>query len=51
MKGALVTFRAKVKGVVKEKFSAAPPQIPPVFAPLPIKIPGGATAYFLSTQL
>ena len=43
MKGKLVTFIAKVEGVVKEKFSGAPPQTPTVFAP-PIKIPGGATA-------
>ena len=44
MKGALVTFIAKVEGVVKEKFSGARPQtlkfLPP---PPPIKIPGGAT--------
>ena len=43
MKGALVTFIAKVEGVVNEKFSAALPQTPVFFAP-PIKIPGGATA-------
>ena len=42
MKGALVTFIAKVEGVVKEKFSGAPPQTPTSFAP-PIKIPDGAT--------
>ena len=35
-------FIAKVEGVVKEKFSQAPPQTPTSFAP-PIKIPGGAT--------
>ena len=45
MKGALVTLIAKVKGVVKEKFSAAQPQTPAVFAPPPIKIPGGTTGY------
>ena len=33
MRGALVTFIAKVEGVVKEEFSAAPPQTPP-FCPL-----------------
>ena len=42
MKGALVTFIAKVEGVVKEKFSGAEPQTPNSFAP-PIKIPDGAT--------
>ena len=42
MKGALVMIIAKVEGVVKEKFSGAPPQIPTSFA-LPIKIPDGAT--------
>ena len=45
MNGALVTFIAKVKGVVEEKFSWPPPLTPVVFAPPPpIKIPGGATA-------
>ena len=44
MKGVLVTFIAKVEGVVKEKFSGAPPQTPTFFAPPQIKIPGGATA-------
>ena len=39
-----VTFIAKVNGVVKEKFSGPPPLTPVVFAPPPIKIPGGATA-------
>ena len=33
MKGALVTFIAKVEGVVKEKFSGAPPQTPTFFPP------------------
>ena len=33
MRGALVTFIAKVEGVVKEKFSGAPPQTRP-FCPL-----------------
>ena len=33
MKGALVTFIAKVEGVVKEKFSRAAPQTPTVFRP------------------
>ena len=42
MKGALVTFIAKVEGVVKEKFPGAEPQTPTSFAP-PIKIPDGAT--------
>ena len=42
MNGALVTFIAKVEGVVKEKFSGAEPQTPTSFAP-PIKIPDGAT--------
>ena len=42
MKGALVTFIAKVEGVVEEKFSGAEPQTPTSFAP-PIKIPDGAT--------
>ena len=37
MKGVLVTFIAKVEGVVKEKF------LPRHFCPPPIKIPGGAT--------
>ena len=41
MKGVLVTFIAKVEGVVKEKFSEAEPQTP-TFPP-PNKIPGGAT--------
>ena len=45
MKRALVTFIAKVEGVVKEKFSGAEPQTPTSFAPPPIKIPGGATDY------
>ena len=40
---ALVTLIAKVEGVVKEKFSGAPPQTPTYFAPPPIKIPGGDT--------
>ena len=35
MRGALVTFIAKVEGVAKEKFSAAPPQTPKFFAPPP----------------
>ena len=43
MKGALVTFIAKVEGVAKEKFSGAEPQTQASFAPPPIKIPGGAT--------
>ena len=43
MKGELVTFIAKVEGVVKEKFSGAPSQTPTFFGPPPIKIPGGAT--------
>ena len=43
MKGVLVTFIAKVEGVVKEKFSGAEPQTPKFFVPQ-IKIPGGATA-------
>ena len=43
MKGALVTFIAKVEGVAKEKFSGAQPQTPTSFAPPPIKIPSGAT--------
>ena len=46
MKGALVTFIAKIEGVVKEKFSGAPPQTSTSFAP-PIKILGGATALTL----
>ena len=46
MKGALVTFIAKVEGVVKEKFSGAPPQASTQHL-LPIKIPGGATAFTL----
>ena len=33
MKGALVTFIAKVEGVAKEKFSGAEPQTPTPFAP------------------
>ena len=33
MKGALVTFIAKVEGVVNEKFSGAEPQTPTFFAP------------------
>ena len=37
MKGALVTFIAKVEGVAKEKFSAAPPQTPTSLAPPPNK--------------
>ena len=37
MKGVLVTFIAKVEGVVKEKFSGAPPQTPKFFAPPPNK--------------
>ena len=42
---ALVTFIAKVEGVVKEKFSGAEPQTPTQhLLPPPIKIPGGATA-------
>ena len=41
MKGALVTFLAKVEGVVKEKLSGAEPQTPTSCPP--IKIPGGAT--------
>ena len=47
MKGALVTFIAKVDGVVNEKFPGAPPQTPTFFAP-PIKISGGATVSKLS---
>ena len=46
MRGALVTFIAKVEGVVKEKFSGAPPENPALFAPS-IKIPGGATVRFV----
>ena len=42
MKRALVASKAKVEGVVQEKFSGAPPQTPSCFAP-PIKNPGGAT--------
>ena len=42
MKEALVTFIAKVEGVVKENFSRAPPQTPTFFAPS-IKIPGGTS--------
>ena len=33
----LVTFIAKVEGVVKEKFSGVEPQTPTSFAPPPIK--------------
>ena len=46
MKGALVTFIAKVEGVVKEKFSGAPPQTQTFFSS-PIKIPGGATDHIV----
>ena len=42
MKRALVASKAKVEGMVQEKFSGAPPQTPSCFAP-PIKNPGGAT--------
>ena len=42
LKRALVASIAKVEGVVREKFSGAPPQTPSHFAP-PIKNPGGAT--------
>ena len=45
MKGALVTFIAKVEGVVIEKFSEALPQTRTFFAPPPIKSPGDATEY------
>ena len=48
MKGALVTFIAKVEGVAKEKFSGAQPQTPTSFAPPPIKIPGRATVCVVS---
>ena len=54
MKGALVTFIAKIEGVVKEKFVGASPQTPTFFAPPPIKIPGGATVIdvtYLSTLI
>ena len=51
MKGALVTFIAKVEGVVKEKFSGALPQTPTYFAPPPLKIPGGATDYYQSVPV
>ena len=44
LKRALVASIAKVKGVVQEKFSGAPPQTLSYFAP-PIKNPGGATGY------
>ena len=37
MKGALVTFVAEVEGVVKDKFSGAPPQTPKFFVPPPNK--------------
>ena len=45
MKRALVTFRAKIEGVVKEIFSGTPPQTLTFFTPPPppIEIPGGAT--------
>ena len=45
MKRALVASKAKVEGVVQEKFSGAPPQTPSCCAH-PIKNPGGATAIF-----
>ena len=51
MKGALVTFIVIVEGVAKEKFSGAGPQTPTSFAPPPIKIPGGATAYYPCKKL
>ena len=51
MKGALVTFIAKVEGVVKEKFSGAPPRPRPRHFLPPKKIPGGATALPMSLSL
>ena len=45
MKRALVASKAKVEGVVQEKFSGAPPQTPSCFAP-PIKNSGGATVHW-----
>ena len=43
MKGALVTFIAKVEGVAKEKFLGLSPRPRLLLPPPPIKIPGGAT--------
>ena len=45
MKGALVTFIAKVEGVVKETFYGLRPRPRHFLPPPPIKIPGGATEY------
>ena len=47
MKGALVTFIAKVEGVAKEKFLGLRPKSRHLLPPPPIKIPGGAAAHHI----